>query len=98
MKELQVFMDTRKQQQIKISREADAAIDEVITAVGMTKVELLSRVCGWFAVQSPVVQRAVLGLLPSELMADARRLMIESLTPVQKADASRARGGKEAVR
>ena len=62
----------RKQLQVKITTEADDRIEALRAQLGMSKLELLSRVCLWFSGQSDLVQKLVLGLVPSELLPAAK--------------------------
>jgi len=72
--------EERVQQQIKITRDSDAAIDIAMKKLGMTKIEMLSRVCGWFAAQSSLTQKLVLGLVDDELMDAAKDALVKTLT------------------
>lgn len=74
-----LMAEQRSQKQVKLTQVADRALDTVRADVGMTKVELLSRVATWFAGQPSIVQKLVLGLVDEELLPAARQVLASQL-------------------
>lgn len=80
--------DERIQQQIKITQKADGAIEAARVELGMTKVEMLSRLCQWFAEQPSMVRKLVLGLVDDELKPAASRVLAQRLVAVNPSRAA----------
>jgi hypothetical protein len=86
-----LMAEERIQLQIKISQEADAKIEAIRKKIGMSKVEILSRLCRWFSEQGPTVQRLIADTLGEEMTPVARNYLLQQLatpSPVEEGGAA----------
>ncbi len=63
-------MEERKTIQAYVSAQTKETVDRIRDQLGMTQVEVFSRIINWFSSQDETIQRSILGILPEELLPD----------------------------
>lgn len=73
------LMSEPRQIQIKLTADAFELINRECVRTGMTKLEMISRVVGWFARQDEIVRAAVVGTIPASIAPDVARLALQKM-------------------
>ena len=84
-------MATRIILRIELTPKAKEHLEQVSDRQGMTQVAMLSRVIEWYANQPEVIQRIIVGHMPSEIQRDVARLVLQNLTKLEKGESTRSR-------
>jgi hypothetical protein len=69
---------------ISINGDAKSTVRAVAERHGMKEIAVASRIYLWFAAQDDVVQKGVLGLLPSGYEAEVIKLALEKMSKAKK--------------
>lgn len=75
---------------IKVSPEAKRIIQSIADKEDMTEQGLAGRIYGWFADQPDIVQKAIIGHIPKELMPDIVPIILRRLAPRKAKDVDHA--------
>src|SRR2546423_14083221 len=76
---------------IELTPKAKEHLEQISKRQGMTQVAMLSRVIEWYANQPEIIQRIIVGHLPSELQQDVARLVLRQIAqPGKKKSTLRA--------
>ena len=80
---------------IELTPKAKEHLEQLSDRQGMTQVAMLSRVIEWYAHQSEVIQRTIVGHLPAEIQQDVARLVLRQMTKPAKRRTNPSQGGHD---
>lgn len=78
---------------IELTPTAKEHLNQVSDTLGMTQVAMLSRLVEWFSRQPEMIQRIIVGHLPTQIQQEVARLMLRRMATGGKKESARIQRG-----